>query len=159
MDMKSFGMILLFLPMLCAAPAFGTEVYRWVDKDGVVHFSQSPPPEKINGVKIMTLEDDSPPGYDPEQDLYGVEAQAERMALLREQMAEKRDMERERQVNSARQAQPPYQQPVQYGYPFYGQRPQYPGSRPPVKPRPPVRPEPYPTDTLRPPGRPIENTP
>jgi hypothetical protein len=151
--MKSFGVNLLFLAIFCAAPAFATEVYRWVDKNGVVNFSQNPPPEKVSGAKMITLEDDPPPGYDPEEDLYGVEAQAERMALLREQMAKKREMERERQLNSATQSPVPYQQPDQYGYPIYGQWPYYPGFRPPVKPRPPVRPEPYLKSILMPPGR------
>ncbi|HSM28873.1 MAG TPA: DUF4124 domain-containing protein [Thioalkalivibrio sp.] len=29
--------------VLGAAPALGTEIYRWVDQDGAVHFSDRPP--------------------------------------------------------------------------------------------------------------------
>lgn len=145
-------MIPALVAALAASTASATEVYHWVDTNGVIHFSQSAPPGNVSGVELMVL-DDAPPDHDPEEDLYGVEAQAERMALLREQMAEQREAERERQLNSASQSPALYQQPDQYGYPIYGRRPFYPGYRPPVKPKPPVRPEPYPTDTLRPVGR------
>jgi len=146
-------MIPALLAAMAAFPVLATEVYHWVDENGVVHFSQSAPPGNVSGVELMVL-DTTQPVPDPEEDLYGVEAQAERMALLRQQMAEKRELERERQRQSAGQAPAPNQQADPYGYPVYGRRPHYPGYRPPVKPRPPVRPEPYPTDTLKRPGRP-----
>jgi len=137
---------------LAASTASGTEVYHWVDENGVVHFSQSAPPGNVSGVELMVL-DNTQPAPDPEADLYGVQAQAERMALVREEMAKKQELARERQRNAARQPVTPYQQP--YDYPVSGYW-GYP--RPPSRPRPPQRPEPpvvapYPTDTLRLPGK------
>lgn len=138
------------LVALAAIPAFATEVYRWVDDNGVVHFSQTEPPGNNTGVEKMNLDDSPPPGYDPEEDRYQVEAQAEQMALLRAEMDKKRELAREQKLNTP---QPP---PVTQYQDFpYWQVPYYPGR--PIGPRPPPRPEPpierpYPTDTLRPPG-------
>ena len=142
------------LALLTAFPALATEVYHWVDENGVSHFSQNAPASNVEGVKTVTLDDTAPPDYDPEEDRYGVAAQAERMAELRKEMAEKREANQDRRRNAAaRQPAAKYQQPVQNGYPILGRPPYYPGYRPPVKPEPPVRPEPYPTEVLRPPGR------
>jgi len=40
-------LILLLLLLLIAAPAAGQTVYKWVDEDGNVHYSQTLPPEKV----------------------------------------------------------------------------------------------------------------
>ncbi len=41
----------IVLAVLAAAPASAqTNVYRWVDKDGKVHFSDTPPPEEAKSV-------------------------------------------------------------------------------------------------------------
>lgn len=144
---------MLFLGLLAASPLAATEVFRWVDENGVIHFSQNPPPGNDERVEVLMLDDSPPPDYDPEEDLYGVEAMAEEMSQLREEMAKKRDLARERQQNNSQQTAVQYQQPVQYGYPYLG-RPLFPGARPPNRPRPPrperPQPEPYPTDVLKP---------
>jgi hypothetical protein len=36
--------VLLLLILLAAVPACSAELYRWVDKDGTVSFSDNPPP-------------------------------------------------------------------------------------------------------------------
>lgn len=147
--MKFPVVIFTMMFLLAVSPAPAIEVYQWVDANGVVHFSQNAPPGNVQGVEIRTLENDPPADYDPEQDIYGVQAQAESMAQLRAEMKKKR----ERRQNAPQQPLPLDQQPVQPAYPFYGRPPYYPGMRPPLKPGPPVRPEPYPVETLRPPGR------
>jgi len=147
--MKLSVTILAMMSLLALSPAQAIEVYQWVDANGVVHFSQNAPPGNVQGVEIRTLENNPPADYDPEQDIYGVQAQAESMAQLRAEMEEKR----ERRQNTSQQPVQQYQQPVQSTYPFYGFPPYYPGMRPPLKPELPVRPEPYPVETLRPPGR------
>ena len=127
---------MLFLLAFCASmPVLATEVYHWVDENGVPHYSQNVPTADVTGVSIIILEDTRPPDYDPEEDRYGVEAQAERMALLREEMAEKREAQRERQRNAPQQPVVQYQQPYQYGYSSF--------LRPPYYPSPPLRPEPF----------------
>jgi hypothetical protein len=57
-------------------PVLATEVYHWVDENGVAHYSQHAPAADVAGVSKMILEDTTPPDYDPEEDRYGVEAQA-----------------------------------------------------------------------------------
>lgn len=39
--------LLILLLLLIAAPAVGQTVYKWVDEDGNVHYSQTLPPEKV----------------------------------------------------------------------------------------------------------------
>jgi hypothetical protein len=137
-----------------AAPVGATEIYRWVDADGVVHFSQTAPAGAVGGVRRETVENPVPSGYDPEQDIYDVAGQQERMQALRAEQERRRSERREREAQAA---PPPASAPQGQGYPVYwgpGYRP-----RPPLRPRPPIdRPieppvEPSrPTGTLRPPG-------
>ena len=42
---ETLSSALLLALALAAGPAGAEEVYRWVDKDGVVHYGDSPPPE------------------------------------------------------------------------------------------------------------------
>ena len=113
--MKSTSCVLLLMVLLASTPVPATEIYRWVDENGVPNFSSTAPYGDVAGVSKMTLEDTTPPDYDPEEDRFGVAAQAERMASLREEMAEKREARRDRQSNTTQQ------QPVQYSDPYrYG---------------------------------------
>ena len=145
--MKSTGFALFLLAVLASLPVFATEIYHWVDENGVSHYTQSAPPGDVAGVSQMNLEDTTPPDYDPEEDRYGVEAQAERMAALREEMTEKREAQRERQRNTAQQPVVQYQQPYPYGYSSFWQPPYYPRPPQPVQPI-----APAPTFPFRPPG-------
>lgn len=141
--------------LLGSSTAVATEVYRWVDEDGVSHFSQNPPSEDVDGVKKITLEDTTPPDYDPDEDRYNVAEQEKRMASIRDEMQEKREAERERRRKAAaRQPVVQYQQPYSYGYSSF-LRPIYPGypiqPQPPLRPRPPIA-VPYQTVPFNPPG-------
>jgi hypothetical protein len=143
----------LLLGLAASFPLCATEVYRWVDDDGVIHFSQNAPHGDVGEVEQMTLDDSAPSGYDPEEDIYGVEAMAAEMALLREQMEERRELAQERQQSNVQQTVVQYQPAVQYGYPYLG-TPLYPGYRPPLRPMPPPpRPDPYPSLPFSPPGQ------
>ena len=147
--MKLTGIVLFLLTCLASMPVLATEVYHWVDENGVSHYSQNAPAADVAGVSKMILEDTTPPDYDPEEDRYGVAAQAQRMASLREEMKEKREAESERRRNAA--AQQPmvqYRDPYSYGRPLFWQPPYY--SRPPLRPEPPIAPAP--TFPFRPPG-------
>jgi len=132
----------------CDSPQ-AADVYRWVDENGVVNFSDTAPTAGNDAVDMMTLEDSTPPDYDPEEDIYNVAAQAERMRALREQMENERQARRDQQLNPAQQPAAHYQQGLSYGYPVYPRPPSRPPSRPPAKPTP----EPYETSTLRLPGQ------
>lgn len=151
--MNISGALFGLFAILSVSTAAATEVFSWVDENGVVHFSQSAPPDSVKGVEKMILEDTTPTDYDPEEDLYGVAAQAERMAALREEMAEKREDAEDR-----RRRVPTPQPVVQYqnSYP-YGTVPYW---RPPLRPIHPIEPprpvDPYPSLPFRPPGSTVD---
>jgi len=146
----------LSVMLLGVAPVVAQEIYRWVDANGVVNFSDTAPGAETPGISTVVLEDIRPADYDPEPDVYDVAGQSERMQALREEMARERDARREREQTASHTESPSYDGPVQYGYPvrypLYPRPPMRPPARPPTGPQPP-RPEPYETSTLRPPGR------
>ena len=141
---------LVLLAMIASTAAAANEIYSWIDENGVQNFSQRPPDGKIAGVSHLNLVDTTPQDYDPEEDRYGVQAQAERMDALREEIEQRRDDARERERNTGQQQVIQYREPVRsYSHGIW---------YPPVYPRPPLKPElpievPAPTATLRPPGR------
>lgn len=51
--MKKLALLLLWSTLACAASA--AEMYRWVDKDGKVHYSDSPPPASAKQVQEKNL--------------------------------------------------------------------------------------------------------
>ncbi|MBT8060037.1 MAG: DUF4124 domain-containing protein, partial [Gammaproteobacteria bacterium] len=59
--MTPWRLSMLFLLCLAAALAVGTsqarEIYRWVDVNGVVHFSDGAPPETAEGVKQIEIDE------------------------------------------------------------------------------------------------------
>lgn len=146
---SSIALFVLAAVLPCTAGA--TEVYRWVDEAGVVHFSQVAPASEGVSAEKLTIEDDRPSDYDPERDLYGVAEQAERMQALREERRAKREAALERQ---RQQPQPVIvRQEPEYGFfPVYGRpwlRPPWP--RPPIA-RPPGNRPPGAGDWIKPPG-------
>jgi hypothetical protein len=148
--MRSIGIALAFLALLASSPVVATEIYHWVDENGVSNFSSTAPPGLAEEVSKMTLEDTTPPDYDPEEDRYGVAAQAERMASLREEMAEKREERRDRESKPVQQQPVQYSDPYRYGNFGFWQPPYY--TRPPVTPELPIV-DPYlPRVPFRPPG-------
>ncbi len=141
--------------LMFASTLAAQEVYRWVDENGVVNFSDTSPAGRIEGVSTVDLGEPTPPGSDPEEDLYNIAATAERTQALRDAMAADREARRERQRESLTQQAPPYPQTSSYALPpWWWDRPGYgrPPQRPPTRPEPP-EPEPYPTATLKPPGQ------
>jgi hypothetical protein len=145
------------LLVLQSAPLAAQEIYRWVDENGVVNFSDRAPPAATANASSLTLQDSQPDNYDPEQDIYNLEATAQRMQALRDELAAEREARRARPT-----AQPPvvvqYPEQRHYGYPYdypYGY-PRPPGGQPG---KPPNRPRPEPpapeddTATWRPPGQ------
>ena len=122
------------------------EVYHWVDEQGVDHYSQERPPAEVTGVRVLLLEDTTPTEFDPEEDLYGVEEQAIRMAALREEMQQRREAAAERERTAPRPPVVIYPEPYT-SWPWL--TPAYPW-RPP-RPHPPPIAVPFPTATLAPP--------
>ena len=128
--------IVLLLVVLLTGPAAATEIYKWVDENGVTHFSQTAPDPSVAGVSQQKLRDTTPSDYDPDQDIYGVEAQAERMKQMREDMDEKRQARLEREREAQKQQAVQYRDREYYGYPVY--RPGWVDPHPPLLPTPPI---------------------
>ena len=60
----ALGIILTFIATSASAQQ---KVYRWVDKDGVVHFGDAPPPDDVEGVETRTLTSEKPASSGPAQ--------------------------------------------------------------------------------------------
>lgn len=138
--------ILASLAIMAASTAAAQEIYHWVDENGVPNFSQERPPGSIQDFSELYLEDSTPADYDPEQDIYGIEEQAERMQALREDMEKRREENREREKYVVQQPVQQYRDPYQ----FYSRRLWYPPlyPKPPHRPKPPIA-VPYETATLQ----------
>lgn len=128
----------LFLILsLAPRPVNAVEVYQWTDENGVVHFSQWAPTAPEKDVTTLEVDGSPPPGYDPEEDRYNVEANQKYMESLRSDLDARREAEKNQSAAAAQQI---IQQPVT---PEYGTWPVYPGYglRPPLRPERPVKPE------------------
>ena len=121
------------------------EIFHWIDADGVQNFSQEQPAGEVPGLSKLYLEDTTPVDFDPEEDRFGIEEQADRMKALREEMEQRRIANQERQRHVVQQPVQQYQDPYQ----FYSRGLWYPPlrPRPPHRPRPPIA-VPYETATL-----------
>lgn len=83
---------LLACTFVLVTPSLATEVYRWVDEDGIIHFSDTEPDQ--GHVETLEVADRNPPDYDPATDPYNILNQAERTAEMLAR-AEKKSSERE----------------------------------------------------------------
>jgi len=62
MNLKRLSVALLSLAALTLMTARADQVYRWVDAQGNVHYSQTPPPDAVTKAKLVDVE---PPPPDP----------------------------------------------------------------------------------------------
>jgi hypothetical protein len=154
--MRTPPILLLFLlAMLCSGSVSAKEIYKWVDENGVVNFSEKAPASRATGVSSFILEDKAPVEQGPDDDPFNVEATAARMQAYRDSMEQRREAQRQERLERQRiAAQRPVIQYQQVGYrnrwPWYAQPPLRPVH--PIEPPPPVV-EPYPSVPFRPPGR------
>ena len=129
--------ITFLVALLAGIPAGATEIYRWVDEDGVVHFSDTKPADEE--VNVLYVGSTNPPGYEPAEDPYSIRNQADRINLTWSRLEDERDKRREvRREQAARRPltvyapYDPYDDAYHYSY-------YRPGFRPPF--RPPHRPD------------------
>jgi len=136
------------LVAIAGTKVLASEIYHWVDEDGVQHFSQHKPAGDVPNVSQQILEDATPPGDG--EDVYNVEEHEKRMAAWREERDKKREEARE--SNSKQQPkqyrEPERSYPGRYWYPPVYGRPPY---RPPQKPTPPIE-KPSPPSYVKPRG-------
>ena len=73
-DMRAF----VFLVFLCAATNASAQIYRWVDANGRVHYSNSTPPKGANATVVDPNAMEAPPSADSTE-CYTIRCQGERM--------------------------------------------------------------------------------
>ena len=145
--------LLVLLTALVTPALDAREVFKWVDENGVVHFSEQAPPDDVSGSRRIVLEEAAATDRDTDDDPFNIEATAARMQTYRDDMARRREEQRKERLERERiAAQRPviqYQHGGRYAWPWYSRPPLQPV--PPIQPQPPT-PEPYPTYPFRPPG-------
>jgi hypothetical protein len=77
-----FALALVSGALLAVAGAQAAEVFKWVDADGVTHYSESPPADDTPA-ETLTLESTGPGGMTAGDDFYSVLNQARRMEAAR----------------------------------------------------------------------------
>lgn len=77
---QAFVLLLASVPVLAAAD----QVYKWVDEQGHVHFSQTPPPSAVSNVRQVTV---TSPAPDPQS--------LQNQQLLQKQLADKDKAEKD----------------------------------------------------------------
>lgn len=91
-----FGIFAVF--QLLSPAAAGDVVYRWVDEDGITHFSDTPPAAQNTaqgGVESIALQENLPAAVNPAGDYYSIVNQWKRMREERNER-EKLALEKER---------------------------------------------------------------
>ena len=81
--------LMLTMALLASQNAMALKVYQWTDAEGVVHYSDTPPPDDassaINEIEMVNLA-----GNDADSDEYSIVNQLERMTAWRRQAEEDR---------------------------------------------------------------------
>lgn len=150
---RSLLIAIILAGTLPAATAVARDYYRWVDDNGVVHFSEDAPAGEVEQLQKIKLDD--PPLTQPSRDdPFNIEATQERTQAYREDLNERRARARENRMEleriAAQQKVVHYHQQGSYVPAWYTRplRPRPPAARPPERPRP----EPYESVPYRPPG-------
>ena len=121
--------IALSLLILIGQSGYASEIYTWVDDEGVVHYSDTRPADDTP-VETRRLKDTNPPDYDPADDPYSIANQAkrtnDRYAEV-EEAREERDEEREKMLALVPYYLPYPYDPYRHHGPGYYYRPSYPG--------------------------------
>ena len=112
----------LFVLLLCGIcmPAYATTVHKWIDADGVTHFSDAPPAGSTIEVNTLELNDNFPPVAKLEADYYSIANQWKRMRDEREAKTKLRlERARIRAEESAALAHVVGENVAYGGYPLY----------------------------------------
>ncbi len=133
-------LLVLFIASLVASPIYAEQIHKWIDEEGVTHYSDSAPESKTEDVSVIETLDEYTVPQNLDEDYYSITNQWLRMN--EERLArEKLKLEQEKQ-RAASQPPPPQviyvQEDVGYGvsYPYYFPypRPKPPHIRPPQRP-------------------------
>lgn len=131
----SYTMSVLCLVALgIGSPAGGSEIFHWVDENGVVTFSDWAPENTNLEVTKVAVANSNPPDYDPDEDPNSILLQAERTNERWQELNEQKDERREERIE--RQQADRYEAPFDYDYPYFVNSPYFlrpirpPGFRP-----------------------------
>ena len=125
---------LLVLGFVLSTNLAASEIYHWVDENGVSHYSQYKPAGDTPGVSTQKMETSRPSGDGQAEDVYHLEAHEKRMTAWREQRQKEREASSDRKRQDSQQLQIRYPQPQSS---YWGRRGIY-NYRPPNQPRPPI---------------------
>ncbi|MEZ5501105.1 MAG: DUF4124 domain-containing protein [Halioglobus sp.] len=154
MTLARIHLWLLAPALLCGLPVCAATVYKSVDENGVVSFSDTLPADDILlETMVIEIEEGLAPSADAQQRLEDMRATTDRMAadrMAREKhRAEMRQLDAQTDALQAEQDAPAFYDNSTiftgyYGYParrpHYRPRPEHPIARPPVRPPVPGRP-------------------
>ncbi|MGH8119962.1 MAG: DUF4124 domain-containing protein [Gammaproteobacteria bacterium] len=114
--------LMLALALLASQEALAVKVYQWTDEEGVVHYSDTPPPEDaVAEISEIELFDTAGSTADPDE--YSIVNQLERMTAWRRQAEEDRrawkqlQLEEERLALEQKSYQPPDEASTDTYYP------------------------------------------
>ena len=126
---KYLSAALLLVVSLAADPAAATEIYQWIDDDGVIHFSDMPP-EDSRAVHSLNINASNPADYDPADDPYSIVNQAKRMNEKWSELEEEKEKRAEERREAVHRAQRYYYAPGHDGWRYS----YWPGYYAPVRP-------------------------
>jgi uncharacterized protein DUF4124 len=106
---------ILFLAPLAAAPAWADTIYKWVDEDGVMHYSNSRPADPSRKPEVLAEDKVSTYQTNPAE----LRAQAEAAARIRADNLARRVDYLERELAAQRQTQYAYAPEAEQPYDSY----------------------------------------
>ena len=59
--MRGYRLFVVFLVLIFAGAAYSVEIYKWMDDKGVVHFSDTPPPDSSEAIEEDASSSDPSP--------------------------------------------------------------------------------------------------
>jgi hypothetical protein len=110
-------LVMIWISFFIVTPAPGSEIFHWVDEDGVLNFSDWAPENSNVEVAKLVVSNSNPPGYDPDEDQNSVLGQADRMNIRWAALKEKQEERRKQRLELEEQQR--RLQPVVYDYPYY----------------------------------------
>ena len=93
---------ILFLSVFCASFAVAAPVYKWVDDTGNIHFSDKPPPEKVEAQELA---------QEPAPDEHETQESQQKLVMIKERF--KRDQERRLAAREEKRQQKESEQALQ----------------------------------------------
>lgn len=86
-DIYKLVLILLASSLLASSPAMAQDYYKWVDEQGVTHYSEMRPGEGVEHQTFILPDQYSAPSNNPEDDYYSIQNQLDRTLARNEKIA------------------------------------------------------------------------